>query len=416
MALNIKPASGVTTTTSSTTDFAKSGFGTAKGAITVMGSAAASDGSPANDFQLGFGATDLTDEAVEVGWDDHGDGTVDSGRGSDLTDELLMWRRNNNILDGECNFNQLITDGIQTTDANNPNASKLSHAILFGGSDITNFKIGSFESDAIENNSIDVDVGFVPDVVFVIGNGTTSGLAANLQISAGFCANKSGLPQVCHAMSSEDNVGTPVVDQIFRTNRVFAVSQAGSIRALEITAFITSPVNGFEVTTRDGGGNLQPIYVALKFSANVEFDVGSFQTPTSGGIDTVSGLGITPSKVFLVGSTAASADSIVAGGTLAFSQYDAVDALCYSGSCEDNEATGTSNTQSLSDTIALHIPDNDGNDEIKATHSSFSAGSFALNYSDVFGTGRYVGYLALGLKPTAPHPPWPQPENTLLRM
>jgi hypothetical protein len=401
MALDIKAVRATVTTTSSTTDWTSTGFGTPKAALWIFGSAS-SDGTAAAMNQIGMGVTDGTNQWESCLFDDDGDATTDCYRASE-SDEVLQWIRNNGNYDGESNFNQWITDGVQTTDANNPGSNKFVHAILFGGSDITNVKVGNFNTSASLNGTVDVDVGFEPDLVIFFRCGTVAGTkTTHAQFSVGAAHNDTGNPQVCHGFHSVDNVGTTDVDQYFRTNRIGSVPQPGNVRTYEVTDWYPgpTPAAGFEVTTRDLATDTTFGYLALKFSGDVNVKIGNFTTPTSTGTDAVTGVGFQPDTVFLFGSTAATADSVVAGGTIGMSIFDGTDDYSYYGSSED--AVGTSNTQTLSDDQALHIPDNDGADEIKATYSSMDSGGFTLNYSDVLGTGRYVGYCALELSGVAP--------------
>jgi hypothetical protein len=392
MALDIVTVRATVGTGDSSKDFTSSGFGTPKAALFFTGRAT-TDATAGAGMSFSVGAADGTNQACVSTGDGDALSTTDCGRWAE-TDQVFQWA-DRHYLEGECDFNSWITDGVRVDVGNAPAANRLVNCVLFAGSDITDQKVGNFTCSGSQNGTVDVDVGFTPDLVIFFGSAITfdtSGTSA--RITVGFAVNESGEPQVCHGFFSKHDEGTSDINQWFATNRIGTVPQTGYERDHELTAFISNGTDGFTITTRTSSNGGTYGYLALKFSGSVSKAVGNFTTPTSTGNDSVTGVGFQPDTVFLLGSTAASTGSSISGGTIGVSVFDGTDDYSYYSSSED--AVGTTNTQSLSDDQALHIPDNDGADEIKATYASMNADGFALNYSDVLGTGRYVGYLALG--------------------
>jgi hypothetical protein len=399
MALDIKAVRAVCDTSQSTIDFTDTGFGTPKAALFVAGTGA-SDATAAAHNIMSIGAVDGTNERVAAWHDEDAQVAADTRRRA-TNDECVMWVAHNGAIEGECNWNSWITDGVRLTVGDNPPANRYIHAILFGGSDITNVKVGDFTASATEDATVDVDVGFTPDLVFFFSsmNPFDDSNGYNTKASIGWAINDSGNPQIACGYRSKESEADPRVHQRFDTNRI-AVSGYYTVggtddRSYELTDWLSNGTNGFEVTTREASKGLDIGYLAIKFSANVSMDVGNYTMPTSIGDDPIAGVGFQPDVVFLLGSIITSTGSWVSGATHGLSVVDGTDDYSFYGSGEDGNTD--SNTQTLSDDQAIHIPSDDGTDEIKATHVSMDAGGFTLNYSDVFGSACYCGYLALAV-------------------
>ena len=68
----------------------------------------------------------------------------------------------------------------------------------------------------------------------------------------------------------------------------------------------------------------------------------------------------------------------------------------YSSSVSDEDNVGTSNTQSLSDNVAIELPDDDGTAGLASAFVSFDATGWTETYTAVKGAAALMPALAIG--------------------
>ena len=154
-------------------------------------------------------------------------------------------------------------------------------------------------------------------------------------------------------------------------------------------------------------------FASLKFNGDETAKIGTFDTPTSAGNLTVSGLGHTPKFLILVGTTVVDENTIetfedAEGFCLSYVAGHAEE--CHGYSIED--AADPTNTGSFHVASALDVRFNNGDagaDEAYVASGpsgsgSFDADSFTLNFSTVDTVARKVMYLSVG----APDPVGPE--------
>lgn len=389
-----------------TQDITITGFGTPKAAIFTAVRADV-DGTPDDHAAASFGVTDGTNQAVTGFFCENSLPTTDDYRHG-ATDEVIQLRSTSGI-DGEANFDSWITDGVRINWGVTPSDDWLIVVTLIGGADVS-ANVGTWTQPAGDTNTVNVDCGFLPDAIISFGNGSgfaTDG-AAHAQMWIGAACNAASIEQACYVFASEDNTGTVNVNGFLSNSRIalsHRISSATLSRSAELTAFITSPVNGFTCTTRDtlDSFDFDSAYLALAFNGAVDCSLDVLTAPTSTGDDAVTAPGFTPQYVLavhsrLIGVNTAYEDA--SAGSFAVSQFDGANE--YSSSVANEDAAVTSNAQSLSDDTAVALPEDDGAANLVAAFSSFDANGWTVTYSATDGTARYYWALSIGGDPEGP--------------
>ncbi len=149
-------------------------------------------------------------------------------------------------------------------------------------------------------------------------------------------------------------------------------------------------------------------FASLKFGGDETVKIGTFDTPTSAGNVTVSGLGHTPQFLILVGTMATALDTVqtgLAAEGCCISYVAGHAEECHGYSIED--AADPTDTASWHSANALEVRSEIGVTEYIATgpngSGSFDADSFTLNFSTVDTVARKVMYMSVG----APDPVGP---------
>jgi hypothetical protein len=150
------------------------------------------------------------------------------------------------------------------------------------------------------------------------------------------------------------------------------------------------------ITKRDGGATEEVGYLAMEFD-DMSVEIGTLTTPTSEGVQTVSGLSFTPGILILgfsnMEALATGYDNNLAG-TIGSGVATVNGSSSVSISSED--ANLTMNNQSLSEQLLASVPEDDGSTQSEAELSGFGSGSFSINHTSVASSGKLWWYCAIG--------------------
>lgn len=395
----VMQAAATVNTAPYTQDFTIAGFGTPKAALffvtwgTVNGTAGAH-------AVFCTGMTDGTTHlCTAVGSRSTQADTVSWSRAAQDEVIYLPWYDGVNI-NGEANFDSWITDGVRINWANAPDAAYLITVVLFGGTDLS-ADVSLITPSATEDATVDVaTIGFEPDQVIVLFPGSTGDFndtkAVNLSMSIGFCDNGGSLVQRCVAIGEADNVAAGEPAAVLCTDRVAKriisdAEQAG----YELGTFDAS---GFSVTTRNAAESNAFAALSLNYNSAVSHWVGSVDTPTSTGNDAITSPSFTPQLVMLGLSFLAAEDTLAVdgnGGAFGIGVFDDSGAD-YSNAIAIEDASATTDTESIADDEAINLHQDDGSAGLVAPYVSMDANGWTLNYTTTDGTARKLISLAIG--------------------
>jgi len=407
-------------------DFTISGLG-ASGDIKAClficcGDTSGGDTTSVDDGHISIGATDGTNHWVSCYETQHGD-TKGATSMIGATDEVIqILLPDSTTVDGEANFKEFITDGVRVT-WGAALTSAFEVTVVFFVDDGTDLSVdvGTFTS-SIDSSpfTVDIGTGFEPDQLILCTaipqGGDLDGFDDTGRfdgaISFGVASNNASIEQAGLAWGAENN--SNAAECTARVSPTYfglqlALSDGVTDNGFAITDFYAgpSPAAGFEVTTTDvsAGGIFTRVigYLALKYNGVLSHKVGIVDTPTSSGVSDFSNpLTFKPQFVMLLPSWLIATDTDTTDGNAGsngIACFDDTREFC--SSVQDEDASATTDTQSLVVDQAIYLPEDDGtvdaNDHFDASFDSFNSDDFSLNFAvTVTAAARKWPYFAVG--------------------
>lgn len=382
---------------------------TPKAAIFIV-TFAVTDGAAAAHNVLSFGAaTGAANEWVRSVNDENAQDTTDTHRIQSNTRCIQVHTPGGAAVDGEAEFFAFVADGVTINITNAFAAAYLLEVIFFAGTDVS-----AHANTATLNATVDVatditDPGFPVELVIAAhtpAQTTEIDNTGGLSMSLGFIHNGTSITQESIHMVSDSGKATSAV-KFFETQTYGLMRRRHNsgvfFYGVDFSDFDTV---GYSVTPRVGGGANDIFgYLALSFNSKANIFVGLHTTPIVAGNFSDTGPAFQPNFIMMLASLAEAIDTDFLdsrAGSLAISVFDPDDEFCTSVTSEDNAPT--SNTQSLSDDIALNVPDHDGTDEYKANFVGFTATGWDKNYTVAPSVAKVNLVLAIGDIVTPPGP------------
>lgn len=358
---------------------------------------ALTDGTPADTALISVGLAATTVERVNVLCRSTNGGASTSTRRR-AVDAIIQVADDSNTVVGQADFSSFLADvgagaGIQINVTNAFESAYLLTIILLAIDDVF---VGTYTTGAAASDTTAVtDPAFLPDAVIAISSDTTIPGATNpLLYSLGFAVNGSG--QNCVGMREGNGAGTGQPSLRIAADRLaIEVDVSGNeVWGSELTSW---DANGFTVTQRTAGGGGDEVgYMALNLGSLSAW-AGTVTSPTSTGSQSITSPGFTPILVILLLSTGEEtgtgytdnrAGSWGAGAFTANGQY--------SNTVQIEDAADTTNTQSLSNDVAVDLPDDDGVALCTASFVSMDSAGWTLNHTAVAATGKVWPAFAIG--------------------
>lgn len=408
MALTIGIVRAAANPSTGTQDFTTTALGgeTPKGAL-IIASRAITDGTAGDHASMCLGAVSgATQRWCCFNHSRNGQANTDETRRS-MTDKLIAIPLAGGGIDGEADFDSWITNGIRINWTDAPASAFLITVILFAGSDI-NAYAGTVAPGTTVNGVTDVTApNFPPDVVFMATPGNTfNDTADNFYFNGfGWCVRDGSNTQRSIFQSEEHNVaaGTPRA----YVSTAYACGQPNNtssslVYGIEVGDFDSQ---GFSVTLRLASAGSDDVgYLALSV-AGAGVWAGTIDTPTANGNQGYTGPGFSPQFILLGMTQLANVDSgIQAASAGPYGIAAITSGAQYANSVAIENAATTTNTQALSNDVAVDLPDDNGTSGIAATLVSLDVTGWTLNYSAVKGTARKFAALAIGSSPSGGKP------------
>lgn len=386
MGITVAATRAAVNTATGNQDFTTTALGglTPKAAYFVV-TYATTDGTAANHAMLGIGAaTGTANRWAAAVSSEHAAGSSDTYCSGSTTTCVRIISPIDGTVDGEADFVSFITNGVRINWSNAPAAAYLLTVVLFAGTDLSAHANNVALGDTLDN-AVDVTApGFRPDVVLTALIPTIVGEMCWGMVQEDGAGTVS---QRSYGFGARDAQNTMNVWSMYRGDAgIFETSIGGGLDWYgEFGGF---DANGFTVTTRTAGANsLSLYYLALDFGSAASAWVGTHVTPTVTGNHAVSTIGFEPQFVLIFPSMALADGGSLSNTGTARAHSSGVAALMaatqYCTTISDLDDAGTSDTQSLSDDVAISLPAPNGTLDIEATLVSFDSGGYTLNFSNV---------------------------------
>ena len=329
---------------------------------------------------------------------DDGAASSNTGRRRSATYSIIILSNGDPTRSAQASVTSFNNDGFTVDWQTNENRADIIQYIALGGPDLTNAKANSFSLTATSGTQDVTGVGFRPDFAVFLWTFTeaTGTNTPHAEIGLGFAASSTRRGAI--VADSEDGKNNMDTWQQQRADSCILLLDPTSGGQDAIVDFNQFLADGFRVSKSNAPADDTPIfYLALKGGY---YDVGSFNSPTSTGIQDVTGVGFQPKLVMLatqgrsaataIGSTSelslGAATSATERGTTWFEDPDSL-------ADSDNEME-TSNSQIIRwrDRISSNVFTLRGSADFVSALSD----GFRVNWSNVETAGRQVIYVAFG--------------------
>lgn len=358
--------------------------GDTPGAVLFIFSKADTDATAEPDAILGFGAATSTSERWTCcSGSNDADADTNVGRCSATNWCIqICFASAGAVIDGEADFDGFIANGCTIDWSNAPGNALFITAIFIAWDDSSDAYAGTYTPGTSVDSAVDVTApGFEPTLVIcaTVGDSfTDNGGSDYHDITFGVAVNDGSDTQRCISQreSNAQSAGSP--EAMISENYVAGQLNSGAASfgwASEIGSFDSS---GFSSTLRLGTAGTDKIGYLAVYLENGVAELATYTTPTSTGNDTIGSPSFTPLLTLLgmtqlaavdTGATDASAGPIGMSVMTADAQYSTAIAI--------EDASTTTDTQSLADNQAVNLPDDDGTTGVQAVYSSMTE----LNYS-----------------------------------
>lgn len=360
---------------------------------------ATSDGVPATNAVFSYGAaTGVAERWTFSIWSQDNVGLSNSGRLFRTDACIVKTDGTNGVIEAQADFVAFIANGVRINWSNAPASAFLLTVIFYAGTDLS-VKASTFQASGILNGTVDINtVGFEPDVLHLCSYCSSTAAPSSLShawLSVGVAANDGADTQNGWGILFRDaQAPSQSVATISDTYALIEVNSVGVQWEGEVENFDAA---GFSLTTRNVAGAYHIGYLALAFNNVARFWTSTISTPIAIGNQAPSGTGFTPQFV-MCGVTQMPAlntwYNTGDAGSIGVSVFDASDEYC--NSVQDEDAQGTTDTQSLSDNTAVHLPNDDGTPGHVAAFVSFNSDGWTWNYSVTEVTAVKYWVLAIG--------------------
>jgi uncharacterized protein YejL (UPF0352 family) len=374
MGVSVKVVHQNASASSGNDDYTSTDFGTPKAALIFMGQ----------------GLVDGTAVAHGMGSIGFYDGTnvrnvssfYTDAVGTSITDRYM----NTSVFVNEATSNQgsdrtatvsFITDGIRLNWSGAGSTHEVT-VVLFTGSDLT---AGVGSASLPSTGSADIDVGFTPDVVFMMStSGSASGWSTNAQIMFGCAVDDGSETQRAVTLYSADADFVSMSSQIFTENSISSSIDETSIsREHNVTAFISGATDGFTVAQQGPNDyGVTSFYLALEFNGAVNFGLDTLFIDDTDSGDKALVTGFTPQAYILAGANSSTKETLVQYSAASFGASDGT--TSGSMSMADDDAAAAMICDSVSDAKPIHMLEVGGASDVVADHKDFAAAGGGITF------------------------------------
>jgi hypothetical protein len=281
-----------------------------------------------------------------------------------------------------------ISGGVRLTWSTYPPAAWQMSFAFFGGTSTT-AKAGTYSGSGTQDSSVNVQhaVGETTDLLFLLQDPHNSpvwvwGTNAGDYHQMFGCWARGNNNQACIAHHELNNQADGAPNGL--------ASQYGgrwNTTGLGYAEEISTHADGFTSTCRLGSDTHEMAYLSIHFGGDSEAELLDYTVPASGTTDAITGLSWEPGLAIFGLTNCQSYDTVESdadGGVYGIGGTDGDEESCCAVAIED--ASATTNTQSLADAKVVNISQDDGTAGDIATWTSFDSTGLTITYSNHRGT------------------------------
>lgn len=403
MAIDVGAVTSFTNTATGNQDFTDSNFGggTPKVVIGFMSRLLSSETDWGYaDTGMSCFASDGTNTWSVVHMEGDNQAVCHTAEQSDIADVTMLYNTQPTP-DSATGSVSFITNGVRINWTKAPAGAYGINMFFFGGDDVS-AAVGTVDAAEDASTSSVSGLGFQPNFAwFVSWSDDMDDATDNVdtQISIGMATDESGgTVQRCVGLFKDWAATTMDYQMIVDTGAVGGQKAQGSAWDWE-NALDSWDSGGFTLAGTGTSGTDKLGYVAIRF-ANASFALQTYDSPTSTGNDSVTGVGTTPKFICQIHTAMTAVDTNATGSPECeeFNIGVATGNVEFSVGVQQDNGVATSNTARTCDNDQIiNNGRTAGNAYFwSATYSSFDSDGYTLNYATVEGTSRKFISFAVG--------------------
>ncbi len=385
---------GTLTCPGSTGNQAITGVGFQPKAVMFFGSEIDSDGNKVN-VLVSFGVATSSSARGVVGLTDNDAfSTTDVERYQSITNCIVSHSVTVRYL---ADFVSMDADGFTINWSSVQSGEQVQYLCL-GGADLTNAAVVNFTSPTSTGNDAVTGAGFEPDFVFLIGGLCTAGELDAIQGNGhwGLGAAISPTSRATVGGFMADNVGTTDTNAQQIVTEAFTILNGSSV--IEQADHVSMDADGF--TLNWGTVNASARNMTALCLKGGQYDIGVETQKTSTGTKATTGVGFTPTGLFVMGINQTTSASVQAGLRLSSGMASgATERACHWSGDSDNVGTTVCDSDIDTGAIIKHMTEGTPSTEAEADLDSFDADGFTLDWVAADATAREFVYVAFGSNP-----------------
>jgi len=292
----------------------------------------------------------------------------------------------------EADLVSLDADGFTINVTTAPGSAFRVGYLAIGGDDLTNVDISNFALNTSTGNQSVTGLGFQPDaMIFISKTENSIGSQSNFHFMLGFAVSstKRGVMD----LASQNGQATSNTNRYQIIDKCISGLSSGGGLTMEAD-FVSFDADGFTIDITNAGGTADIVHwIAFKGG---QYDVGSFNSQTSSGNFSKTGVGFTPTNLILTSFLNATAGTVQTGNEFSLGVASSSTERFSAGeNDEDGQASTESN--SYSDDGKIYLNYNFGqtkNGDIDFV--SFDGDGFTLNQTDADPSANEILYMTMG--------------------
>jgi len=374
-------------TTTGTQDIAVSGFGTPDAALIIL-QHVSGDNSITNDARLSIGATDGTSNVVNYIQSVDGVSTSSTDRRTAGGILGIVYNDAGSILQ-QCVFDSWVTDGIRIDNTAALGSTIFATVILF-----KNVQSGAFIEQMLTTSET-VNVGFEPDLVFMMDTGNASTAYAGQAINVFGIAHNDGLDSnYGQFYFDRDSLATSqsgsYISDTYSFGQYFndSLSWGGGVENYTAT--------GFDLNANASAGNDYVVGLAIKFDNATNINLGVVGSPASTGAVSYDSAGFEPDFGLVLTTKNTLVDTVQSAGVQGLGIWSISDNSYQSNAYWSADGSATSDAVSLVSDNRLRDLLTSSSTLNEGTFVGFDTDGFDYNFTTVSATQRKWVELAIG--------------------
>jgi hypothetical protein len=347
-------------------------------------------------FATNYGGT-FQNRGVAFASDDNADRS-NTGRRRSETYSIIILSNGNPTLAAQASITAFNNNSFTLNWQTNDNRADIIHYVALGGEDLANARAGTFSLTTSAGTQDITGVGFQPDFTMFLWTFTENADtgAAHAEVGMGFAASSTKRAAlVANSVDDRQNMATWQQQRTDACILLLDPTSGNQYARVDFSQFLN---DGFRINKNVAPSSVTSIfYLALKGG---NYDVGSFNSPTSAGNQEIKTLGFQPALLMLATQGRQAATGI---GSHAEISLGGVTSATERGATWFEDPNGLQVSDNEMETLNTKIVqwrDRTGSNTFalrgSADFDSFLSNGFRLSWTNVESGGRQIIYVAFG--------------------